>query len=337
MKTLKQILTTILLTVTFAQIAIAAPLPALFYASTFEANVGDTVTFNLKVNPDASKPVYTVGATLRYDPAFVSYQDASVDKAWMPLSKSPYELTDTTNGVVTRTAGYPEGLKGTANFTNYSFRATKPGETQIRITEGMSLDSENNDGGIQVKVIKLTIRGAKEPEPVSTTSTTPEEPAKPAKKNVQQTITLDVQGQTANYNDEDYSFSIMHNLKVEQPTTGTTSVSVFDQNGTEVFTTSQNFSVSTNTAVAFTMPANTLAAGDYSLVITTKHSDQKTPLSITKDLGILAKADKVVEKNVNVPYIPLYVYAIFGILILVIFFMWLHKRSKKFRNFLKNF
>lgn len=337
-KTSKTILATAILLLGSLQFAFAAPLPALFYASTFDANVGDTVTFNLKVNPDASKPVYTVGATLKYDPNFVSFQDASVDKAWMPLSKSPYEVTDTANGIVTRTAGYPEGLKGTANFTNYSFKATAPGETKILITEGMSLDAENNDAGIQAKVIKLTIHGAKEevttPAPTATNTT---EPAKPAKKNVQQTITLDVQGQTAMYSSEDYNFSIMHNLKVEQPTAGTTSVSIYNQNGEEVFTLSKNFDTSTTTSVAYSIPENTLSPGDYSMVITTKHSDQKTPLSMTKDLGVLAKETTTVEQQVKVAYIPLYVYVAFGILLLVIFLMYLHKRSKKFRNFLKNF
>jgi prolipoprotein diacylglyceryltransferase len=73
------------------------------------------------------------------------------------------------------------------------------------------------------------------------------------------------------------------------------------------------------------------------MVVTTKHSDQKSPVSITKDLGVLAKQSTTVERQVEVPYIPLYVYALFGILVIIIFLMWLHKRSKKFRNFLKNF
>lgn len=329
-KNFKAILaSTTIATMLFGQLAIAAPLPALFYASTFEANVGDTITFDLKVNPDASKPAYTVGATLKYDPSILTYQSASVDGAWLPLSRSPYELTDTSSGVITRTAGYPEGLKGVANFTRYSFKATKPGETRVVISEGMALDAENNDSGLQVKTIAIKINGPKEntKEPATT----------PAKKTVQQTITLDVVGSTGAYADEDYNFSIEHTLKVEQETTGTTSVSIFDQIGTEAYKTEKSFNASTNTSVAFTIPANTLQPGDYSMVITTKHSDQKTPLSVTKQLGMLAKTDKVVEKEVAKAYIPLYVYVIFGILLLIILLMFIHRRSKKFRNFIKNF
>lgn len=329
MKTLKTILATIIAVVGIAQFAIAAPLPALFYASTFDANVGDTVTFDLKVNPPADKPAYTVGATLKYDPSMVTFQSASVDNAWLPLSRSPYELTDTSAGTITRTAGYPEGLKGVANFTRYSFRATTPGETKIIISGGMALDAENNDSGLQTKTITIRIAGKKEATPTDTKA--------PATKTVQQTITLDLNGSTAVYSSEDYNFTVEHNLKVEQVTTGTTSVSIFDQEGNENYKTEKSFNTATSTTVAFTIPAGTLQPGDYSMVLTTKHSDQKTPLTLTKDLGVLAKADKVVEKEVPAPFIPLYVWAIFAILILVIFLMILHRNSKKFRKFLKNF
>jgi hypothetical protein len=292
--------------------------------------VGNSVTFNLKVNPDPSKPVFTVGATLKYDPTILSFQDATIDKAWMPLSRSPYEVTDTGKGIITRTAGYPEGLKSTANFTNYTFKATTPGETKVVISEGMSLDAENNDSGIQTKTITIRVGGKKE-APITTTEVVP------AKKNVQQTIVLDLLGSTALYSSEDYNFSVEHALKVEQPTMGTTTVSVYDQNGAETFASSQPFNISTSTPLTFSIPGNTLQPGDYSMVVTTKHSDQKTPTTLTKELGVLTKADRLVEKEVPVEFIPLYVYVAFGILLLVIFFMILHRRSKKFRNFIKNF
>lgn len=327
----RKILGSAVLTLGLLQMAIAAPLPALFYASTFEASVGDTITFNLKVNPEAGKPAFTVGATLKYDPKLLSYQDTSVDKAWLPLSRSPYEITDTAGGVVTRTAGYPEGAKGVTSFTSYSFRAVAPGETKVVISEGMALDAENNDAGLQVKTITIKIGGQKEPVQVAADT------GAPVKKNIQQTIVLDVQGNTAMYSTEDYNFTVDHGLKVSQPTTGTTSVSVYDQNGSEVYKTEQNFNTTSSTSLAYTIPANTLPPGDYSMVVTTKHSDQKTPLSITKQLGVLAKADTMVEKEVQVPFIPLYVYVAFGILLIIILLMIIHKKSKKFRNFLKNF
>lgn len=330
-KNLKKIITsTAIASILFGQLAIAAPLPALFYTSTFQASVGDTITFDLKVNPDASKPAYTVGATLKYDPTLLSFQSASVANMWLPLSGSPYELTDTTNGILTRTARYPTGLAGVANFTHYSFKAIKPGETKVVISEGVALDVENNDAGLQQKTITVRIVRKE-------ASTTPTTSSEPAKKTVQQTITLGVVGSTAAYATEDYNFSIAHNLKVEQVTTGTTSVSILDQNGSEFYKTEKNFNTSTNTSLAFIIPSGTLQPGDYSLVITTKHSDQKTPLTFTKPLGVLAKTDIVIEKAVPTAYIPLYVYGMFAILLLIILLMYIHKRSRKFRNFIKNF
>ena len=320
---------------TFGAIAaFATPLPALFYASSFSGNVGDTFTFDLKVSPDASKPAYTVGATLKYDPTVLKFVEASVDKAWLTLSRSPYEITDTTGGVITRTAGYPEGLKNVAPFTHYTFKAIAKGDTKVVISEGMALDADNNDSGLQAKSIAIKI-GGENPAPAVADTGTPAAPA--AKKNAQQTITLDVTGATAAYTSADYNFAVMHTLKVAQPTTGTTTVAVFDQNGSQVYTDAKTFDTSTNTSLAYVIPAGTLQPGDYSMVFTTIHSDQKTTVNLKKDLGVLAKETNTVETQVPTPYIPLYVYGIFAILALVIFLMVLHKRSKKFRNFLKNF
>lgn len=327
----KNILATAVISAFAIVSAFATPLPALFYASSFTGNVGDTFTFDLKVNPDPSKPAYTVGATLKYDPKVLQFVDASVDKNWLTLSRSPYEITDTAGGVITRTAGYPEGLSKVAPFTHYTFKAIAPGDTKVVISDGLALDAENNDSGLQAKSIAITIGGQKQ-APETPTATTPA-----ATKNVQQTITLQVTGSTAVYSGADYNFSVMHNLKVAQPTTGTTTVAVFDQDGTQVYTDAKSFAASTNTALAYTIPAGTLQPGDYSMMFTTVHSDQKTTVNLKKDLGVLAKETTTVETPVPTPFIPLYVYGIFAILVLVIFLMVLHKRSKKFRNFLKNF
>ena len=324
---------TILTTIFGVALAVAAPLPALFYASSFDVNVGDNVSFDLKVNPSSDNPVYTVGATLEYDTKTLRYLDSSFDKAWLPLSRNPYELTDTTNGAIVRTAGYPEGLKGTASFLHYSFNALAPGDTKVVISTGMALDANNNDAGIQQKTILIHVHGTKEAVTPKETTTT----AAPTKKNVTQSITLDVTGATAFNTDDSYTFSVLHQLKVAQPTTGTTSVSVYDQSGAEVYKDEQGFSTATDTNLSFAIPAGTIQPGDYSLMLTSKYSDQKSPTVVKKDIGVLAKGEKVLEKTVEVPMIPLYVWIIFAILALVIFFMILHAKSKGFRKFIKNF
>lgn len=313
------------------QFAFATPLPALFYASSFDVNVGDTLTFDLKVNPAAGSPVYTVGATLKYDPVTLQYSDASVDKAWLPLSRAPYEVTDTTSGTVTRTAGYPQGLTGTAPFTHYVFKAIAPGDTKVVITQGMALDADNNDSGLQVKTIAIHVHGKETPTP------TTETPAPAAKKAQPQTVNLEISGPTAFYSDETYSFGIQHGLKVAQDTTGTTSISVFDQNGQEVYTSDQNFTMATDTNLTYEIPANAVQPGDYTIVATSKYDNQKSPTTAKKDIGVLARAEKTIEKTNNVPYIPLYVWIGIGFLIFIILLMILYNRSKAFRRFIKNF
>ncbi len=320
----KRILGAVILGATLVQFAAAAPLPALFYVSAFDVSVGDTVSFNLKVNPDATKPVFTVGATMKYDPEYLSFQTASIDGAWTPVAGTPNEVTDTTFGTITRTGKYTNGLNTVAKFTDYSFKALKQGETKIVISEGVALGADNVDSGLQVKTITVRIGLPKE-TPVVT------------KKNLPQTLTLDIFGSTALYSTEDYNFTINHNPKVAQPTTATTSITVFDEYGNESYKTEQSFVISANTSVLFKIPSGSLRPGDYSMVVNTKYSDQKTPLTVTKSLGVLAKVDNVIEKEVPTPYIPLYVYPMFLILLLIIGLMILHKRNRKFRTFLKNF
>lgn len=340
----KSFIASIFTTVVGVTFAFAAPLPALFYASSFDVNVGESVSFDLKVNPPADTPVYTVGATLEYDTKVLSFSDASFDKAWLPLSRNPYELTDTTNGAIVRTAGYPEGLKGTASFLHYSFKALAPGDTKVVISSGMALDANNNDLGFQQKTILVHVHGKEQKEVTKevTPAPTKENPnptpvTVTTKKNVAQTIELQVTGATAFDTETAYSFSVLHKLKVAQPTTGTTSYSVYNQNGAEVYKDSQTFNTSSDTDLSYVIPAGTIPKGDYNLQITSKYSDQKSPTVASKDIGVLAKGEKVVEKTVEVASTPLYVWIIFAILALVIFLMTLHTRSKAFRKFIKNF
>jgi hypothetical protein len=194
----------------------------------------------------------------------------------------------------------------------------------------MALDADNNDSGLQVKTIAIHVNGSAEKAPASET------PA-PTSKTVPQTITLDVTGNTAFYSDEAYNFSIAHALKVAQTTTGTTSFSVFDQNGAEVYSSSEVFNTATDTSITFQIPASTIAPGDYTIVATSKYSDQKTPSTVKKDIGVLARGEKVVEKNVEIETIPLWIWIAVGVLILLLILMILYNNNKKFRKFVKNF
>lgn len=335
MKLLKKILALLIPLVTLTQFAFATPMPALFYASSFEVNVGDTLTFDLKVNPTA--PVYTVGATLKYDPKVLSFSGASVGKAWLPISRSPYEMNDISTGKIVRTAGYPEGVKTITPFTHYVFKATAPGDTKVVISEGMALDSDNNDSGVQVKTIAIRINDAKTKIIDTGDKTTTPVPVVSAKKLEPQTIIMEVTGSNATYADVAYPFSVMHKLKAEQETVGSTTYSVFNRDGAEVYKGSQDFNIASDTNLIFEIPANSIAPGDYSIVLTSRYSNQKVTTNTKKDIGVLARADNVVEKKVEVAMVPWYVYVVVSLLVLIIILMMTYNRSKAFRKFIKNF
>jgi hypothetical protein len=327
-KTISTIIGIFAATIFAIQFAFAAPLAAQFFTSSFEANVGDTIVMDLKVAPSADKPAYTVGATLKYDTSLVNFVSTTFDKNWLGLSRAPYELTDTANGVITRTAGYPEGLKQVGPFVKYTFVAKAPGKAVMKISSGMALDAENNDAGLQYKEITINIKG-KAAVPTSEQAATP--------KTKPQTIVIDVLGATAFHVNEDYTFSVEHKLLEDQDTTGTTNITLYDVNGAEVYKDSKPFKMATNTSLNFTIPAGTLAQGDYSISADSKYDNQKTPSVGQKFVGVLNQSEKIIDKTVVVQTIPLYMWIIIAILLIVLFLVYVHKKSKKFRNFIKNF
>ena len=91
-----------------------AALPLLFYVNSFDAEVGDTISFDLKLNP--SIPVYTVGTTLSYDPSLLTFVSASASKDMFAVAKVPYELTDTTNGKIKRTGSFNTAITSPTDF-----------------------------------------------------------------------------------------------------------------------------------------------------------------------------------------------------------------------------
>lgn len=315
-------------------LAFAAALPAKFYASTFDAQVGQPVEFELKVDPSAAQPVYTVIANLEYDHNLLTFKGASYQAGWIPVT--PDEVTDTANGVIKRTAGYPSGATALTSIVKYQFVAAAPGKAVVNITGGSAYDANSNDMGLQNKSITVNIGGKAVPE--ATPAPTPSNPnPTPAAKKVTQVITLAISGDTAVAADKDYNFTIAQKFKVNQDTVGTTSVSIFDINGQEVLKQDQVFTSNTDNTLTFNVPANSLVPGNYSLVATTIHDNQKTPERMTKDLGVLASTEKVVNTTTQVPVIPVYIWVIIGILVLILLLVLIYNKSKAFRKFIKNF
>ena len=112
---------------------------------------------------------------------------------------------------------------------------------------------------------------------------------------------------------------------------------MFDQNGGEVYSANEVFNTSTDTPISFQIPAGSVAPGDYTIVATSKYSDQKSPSTVNKAIGVLARGEKVVEKNIEIETIPMWIWIAVGVLILLLILMLLYNNNKKFRKFVKNF
>lgn len=319
--------------------ATAVPIPAKFFVNTFTADVGQTVEFELKIEGTEAAPVYTVISNLEYDKSLLKFNSATAQTGWIPVS--PDDVTDTANGVIKRTAGYPAGLKQLSSIYKYSFTALAPGDAKVNIVGSSAYDANNTDLGLQNKSITVKIGGKKEvveevPEPVKTVVAEEKKdtPKKP------QTIALEFAGQIGFVLNKDYSFVLKHNLKVPQETIGSTTIALLDSANNTVWTEVKDFTVNDSSEMLVTIPANRVQAGNYVLQIDTKHDNQKTATKLTKEVGAVEPEEKLVTNEVKVPFIPMYAYGVGAglfLLWLITFIVLKYKTSKAFKKFLKNF
>lgn len=317
--------------------ATAVPVPAKFFVNTFNADVGQNVEFELKVEGTDSAPVYTVISNLEYDKNLLKFNSATVQPGW--VSVSPDDFTDTANGVIKRTAGYPSGLKQLSSIYKYSFTALAPGDAKVNIVGSSAYDATNNDLGLQNKSITVKI-GKKnnekeivEQKPV--TKETEKEEVKIVKK--PQTVSLEFAGNIGFDVSKDYSFVLRHNLKVVQETVGSSTISLADSAGNLVWNEVKDFTYSDSAEMLVTIPANTIQPGNYVLSVDTRHDNQKTTSKISKELGAVPATEKIVTQEVPKEFVPYWVYAGAVALLLLWIITIVFYKSKKFRKFLKNF
>ena len=146
---MKKILLTILLGA-FGTMAIAAPALAATSVSFTPVNVsvrqGQIFTLTIGVNPQGAK-TYTAKTELHYPADLLEVKSFTFANGWMPLSQSGYDLTDNTNGVFIKTAGYPGGVSSAVTFGTVSFLAKKSGSGPIILNNGNSfaLDASNQN------------------------------------------------------------------------------------------------------------------------------------------------------------------------------------------------
>jgi hypothetical protein len=275
-----------LLTVFFIFQSAQAQLSAKFYTNTLEANIGDEINLQLKINPSADQPIYTVSADLIYDPNILEYVSSGYtdDSNIFGLQKPPYFLEDTENGMIRLTAGFPTGANTLTSFTNYKFIAKSTGTAKIYIQSGKALNAESTDIGLQQKEITINVGDG-----VPTGEALP-----PEVHNID--LSVDILGPLAIYKEESYIFPIE-----TQGTVGDTSavVKIYVYNEkTELFYSEEKV-VDPNLfePLYFTIPADTLEVGNYVISAEAVDSYGQTKIIAQKKIGVLSNGQTWVTKN----------------------------------------
>ncbi|MBU4368154.1 hypothetical protein KJ575_00335 [Patescibacteria group bacterium] len=99
----------------------------------------------IAINPQGASN-YTVKIELKYPADLLEVKSFNFGSNWMPLSQSGYDLIDNENGVLIKTAGYPGGISGAANFGTVSFLTKKSGSGTIAIgNSSLALDANNQN------------------------------------------------------------------------------------------------------------------------------------------------------------------------------------------------
>lgn len=134
--------------------------------ATVSVNTGQTFSIPVSVNPQGVKN-YTVGLKLNYPADLLQVQSFTFGSQWMALNQPGYDLIDNINGVLIKTAGYPQGFTSNTQFGTVTFQAKKAGNGVIALANGtMALDQSNQNlfaGSSQVNVSVAT--PASEPTP----------------------------------------------------------------------------------------------------------------------------------------------------------------------------
>lgn len=163
--------------VTIAFFAIAATTFAATTVSLSPVNVSvvEGQNFNLVVSVNSQiVKSYMVKSEIKFPADVFEVESFNFGNNWVQLSQPGYNLTDNTNGVLIKTAGYPGGLSSQADFGTVVFKAKKSGTGTIKVTENsqaLNAESLNVINGLPVTA-SITITQAQiVPSPTPATQT----------------------------------------------------------------------------------------------------------------------------------------------------------------------
>lgn len=180
----------IAITVGLVSVAYAASGTISLSPAAKNVSIGQTVAVTVTVNPSAGS-VYTVKAKIAYPANLLEVQSFTFSNGWLPLSQTGYDLTDNTNGVLIKTAGYGGGLSVSKTLGTITFKVKAAGTAAITVAgDSMLLDSVNGNafsGGSGSTLTSVqatpapTVRGTvASPTPVASVSPEVSAPAQAA-------------------------------------------------------------------------------------------------------------------------------------------------------------
>jgi len=263
-----------------------------------KVNVGQIVNVNLEVEPEGSSAVYTVSANLVYDPSKLEFISATFGPEWLELNQKELFVTDTINGLIIRTAGYPNGFLGTAKFVNYKFKAKNPGDTRVLVASGKAFDENNSDVGIRNAELPITILGGKDTDPEVLT------------QEVEFKLKLRIESDTAFYRQDPFTFNLYHKKggKAQQ---AITKIWVFDEDWNVHYEDEKLWRTDMDNVLAFTIPADTIGKeGNFKIIAKVRYEDGTELEVAEKDVGVLSNGKTWFTKNSHL-FMPLFFLVVF--------------------------
>jgi len=168
----KNILTITLATLgllAFCNITLAATVVSLS-PSSISISPGQSFNVSVSVNPQGINN-FVEKIELKYPADILQVNSFTLGSAWMALTQTGYDLTDNTNGVLLKSAGYPSGLSSATNFGTVSFSAKKAGKGIISIGGNSVAFEANSQSAINGSPISVAITAPTVVAPKSTTTT----------------------------------------------------------------------------------------------------------------------------------------------------------------------
>lgn len=158
--------------VAFFTLAATASAMTTVSLSPVSANIEEGQTFNLAVSVNSQVvKSYMVKLEIKFPADILEIQSFNFGNIWVPLSQPGYDLTDNTNGILIKSAGYPGGLISQADFGTIVFKAKKNGAGAIQITGNslaFNVESLNVISGLPIG-IPITITQVISPTPETPT------------------------------------------------------------------------------------------------------------------------------------------------------------------------